>query len=366
MEASLAEPTSELIDRRIKAFEKFSEQDDLLKTSLDLIRLIFSIEFDPNPISQFTNVLVEFDPDFTSQPKAFQQKVLAAAFLSYLIDNDCSSLGIPVALAVVNCFGFGLREKPRRINIIKFAEDALGPRLMMFRDLNEIDPIELRPNLSDKLFKELISNPQSALTQPESAEKLKTWLKKLQEGLLEYSKTVNSAFDAVNRNTRILQEESDILWWIFSNSSRYFHQPWSQVKALRAPLVIGKELADLVKVTPGPRSSAELAKKVLTSCSGEIPESTTLSDILLETPETILKSMADVSASLISDITPIHYAISKFLQRKAKSEFNRMMKTSKVEIGYHLSPNNIMLQMYRECVYFQCLRDLGNEEESNG
>ena len=51
---------------------------------------------------------------------------------------------------------------------------------------------------------------------------------------------------------RLRQEESDILWWLFGEYSRDLEQHISELSLSASCIIVGKELADLILVFPGP------------------------------------------------------------------------------------------------------------------
>lgn len=78
----------------------------------------------------------------------------------------------------------------------------------------------------------------------------------------------------VEQENRKCQENTEILSWIMGEWSNILNLPLSKVNKRNGSFVIGAELADLVKVYPGPFSYKAFLKRMLDKCIGENSEIT--------------------------------------------------------------------------------------------
>jgi hypothetical protein len=66
----------------------------------------------------------------------------------------------------------------------------------------------------------------------------------------------------LERELTIVSEEVNMLWWLISEYSRDRNERWKDI-GLAAPIIAGKELADLTRVIPGPVASAAFLDRIL-------------------------------------------------------------------------------------------------------
>src|SRR5437762_3321177 len=67
----------------------------------------------------------------------------------------------------------------------------------------------------------------------------------------------------LRRELQSVMEESNVLWWVFGESSRDRGRRWSEYSVGQTAVMAGKELADLTRMPPGPPASGALLDKVI-------------------------------------------------------------------------------------------------------
>lgn len=65
----------------------------------------------------------------------------------------------------------------------------------------------------------------------------------------------------------VTAEESNLLWWLFGRHSKDTKQPLSELSTAGLPLIVGKELADLTTILPGPVGIIAFADRALSDAA---------------------------------------------------------------------------------------------------
>jgi hypothetical protein len=118
--------------------------------------------------------------------------------------------------------------------------------------------------------------------------------------------------DRQNRVTKLLarqislgDEELQMLWWLIGGHSRVAEAPFAKVDIGLRPLVFGKELGELTKVSPGPASV-----KALLSRAGIADEVLKVSDAVNTADIGWIKDVTK-SPRVSPVTTPLHFALEK-------------------------------------------------------
>jgi hypothetical protein len=338
-------------DKRLKAIMKYSKmKQGLLIKALDLIRLVFQLSFDPTNIDEFRKYIIDADSQYPTQTINFDLKVLATAALCYIIDNNPPQISTTLSLAVVNCYGFGLRSKPRNLNIINFSESSLRNQLIQSRNIPKVGHFASNFDISETFLSEF----KAAVTQNQPAnqsEAIKEMVADLGIRLNSFSQNIYKLLAYKDSQYQILREESDILWWIMANYSRRYQKAWSTLDPLEGCLVIGKELADLA-LQPGPLTYEDLIKGVLKCYGDKLPQLTTIEKVIAKIPNDRRKSLIERNP-LISDLTPLHYAIKTSLEHEFEDSWSENIKKVQINSSRRLSPISYATQIYRESIYLK-------------
>jgi hypothetical protein len=136
-------------------------------------------------------------------------------------------------------------------------------------------------------------------------------------------------FQKVQMELPIVTEETNMLWWLFSETSRDLEQRLSELPVGAACLVTGKELADLTLTIPGPLAARAFLDRAVRSGRKKVLASISIADVVNETPKTW---RADHYAkSLPTDldgILPINQAVRLSLQAPDDNTWRPMFETA--------------------------------------
>jgi hypothetical protein len=341
------DPQQVPLDLRWQGIEAFVEDVDNPR-ALDVVRLLFGIppkafDFD----STFRTAFKNADDSFAMRANELEMEVLAGATIAHLLELDDTALADAVALAAV-CADFqGLRQKPTLSEIIELAQKYLHERSDGLRTqltTPSIKPLNKTAGLVDNATAQSTSELTWPMIQP-VVEKLETLPNKL-------VKPINEALEKLSAQLLLQQEESNMLWWLFSEHSRDLRISMSQVGHPAASLVAGKELADLTLVLPGPVAAEAFLDRMLQAVTkNRKHKETTLQEAVAARQIKGWKKQATEKVNLngLDDLCTVHFAIRQSANAESESEWMpAFAKRAGVKADVELSPVLLATQVYRE------------------
>lgn len=231
---------------------------------------------DENSLGTFTASLQKGEPSFRVNGAERELSLLAGVALAELIGKEPTRLADLGALLLVCAAVQNLRPAPAVAEIPEIAVRYLSKRAVhrMAQENTESD---------DALL--------VALTAPGSDRLAKEYLRQKTE-------------------IAVLAEETNILWWLFSEYSRDLKKPWNKASVPEVVLVAGKELADLTRVIPGPVAAPAILRKVIRYARPELANPLTIKDAINNlTLPLRQKYVAEIFRSELQQVLPIAYGI---------------------------------------------------------
>lgn len=146
---------------------------------------------------------------------------------------------------------------------------------------------------------------------------LNEWNVNANKTLTKYWSTLATALDAqleqyanfIPQLHTALHEENNILWWLFGEASNELCCPFADLSPAARCLVVGKELADLTRVIPGPRAALAFLDRALRSGGAAVPGELALAEAVANLrPDWRQRAAATIPLQLI-DVCPIHYTL---------------------------------------------------------
>lgn len=169
---------------------------------------------------------------------------------------------------------------------------------------------------------------------------------------------LRSAHNLLVTHTQIFEEESKILSWIVGESSNDLHKTLKETKQDDVAIVIGKEMADLISVLPGPYAAEAFIKKMLSLCKKGQQKKYTLANYI-DTLNPEWKTELLKQYSLISDgnNTPIMLAVLKSTEVDNSGEWlPAYKKLSGIDASaITLLPDTLAYQVYLECLLIKSM-----------
>jgi hypothetical protein len=275
-------PNGETLPKRWAAIDEFQVGRDEI---VYLTRLFYRLgkpseEF----LTAFRASFQKADPAFPMRDNDQELVVLAGAELIDIIERGATNSADLAALSVVCAAAQNTRGSPAVTDIPEIATQYLSKRA--------IERVSVREGEGNS-----DAGPRKALF-----EALAT-LGTPYDGLPK-------EFERLQRELSVVAEESNMLWWLFSEYSRDLRQPWNKSTVPAAALIAGKELADLTRVIPGPIAATAFLDRAVRSAKAKPPAAILIIDAMNDVPvEWRLKYVTKGCPSQLEDLLPISHGV---------------------------------------------------------
>ncbi|MCS6295967.1 MAG: hypothetical protein H8K09_07030 [Nitrospira sp.] len=315
-------PNADILPKRWKAIEAYSPDRDGV---ISLTRLFYRLG-KPNEsfLSGFVKPFQDSDPLFHIRNNEYELSLLAGAELVDVMERSNSKLKDLAALSLVSAAAENLRSSPCVPDIPEIAADHLGQRSS---DRIRLDEDELGEEIPGEMFKELLS-----LGKP--YENLVFELRRMQKQIA------------------VVTEESNMLWWLFSEFSRDLRQRWDKYTAAVIAIVAGKELADLTREIPGPVAAAAFLDRIIRCAKGSLPASVSLKDAINTTPREWREKFAETNCpSELQDLLPIGKGVKLSLESSGKTSWLPFYEEGTgISSSASIAPHLLAHQVFREAI----------------
>jgi len=343
--AANLEPKSEDIPRRLAGVEAFAKELDAAK-AMDTVRVFFGLSpAAPAFLDALRATFQKADPAFPMRDNDIELRILAGSTLIQLLSKKFSTLASAAALATTSSAWQGLRKDVLIPDVWGAARNFLFDNALRLRMLSPLDITMSVPNND-----ELLTEVKASLT----AESLAQPIQKLNNSTASLAKSANEAFAKAFTGLKTLREESDILWWVFARTSRDTSKRFSEMEVSKACLLIGKEIADITQIIPGPIAVPAVLHRLLADSFSELPTSLTL-DSAVEAVDSEWRATVVAEAHQHGlGLAILHTALRASIQDAA---WKKSFQTSE---GFNLkkqtfAPLQIALQMYNERLLYRAL-----------
>lgn len=266
---------------------------------------------------KFRSAFNKVDPGFPMSGNDRELIVLAGAELVDVIERGSRDVADLAALFLV-C---GAAQNIRTATVAQIPEIAV-------KYLSQRSVQRAKPEKDGK--EEALSKALAAVGEPHS--KLAPEFQKLQ---LEFP---------------IVKEESNMLWWLISETSRDVNQRWSEMPLGMVCMLTGKELADLTRIIPGPFAARAFLDRAIRSGRDEVAASISISDAVKDTAKTWRDShFSKALPTGLEGILPLTHAVTLSVQSSNETGWKSIFKAA-TGIGAtgKSSPNLLAYQFYLE------------------
>jgi hypothetical protein len=157
-------------------------------------------------------------------------------------------------------------------------------------------------------------------------------------------------FAQVQRELAVVSEESNMLWWLFSETSRDLNKQWSVLTLPAAAIIAGKELADLTRLLPGPLAAAAFLSKIIRFAKAKLPATIAIKEAINDSPlDWRQKHVGTTWESELDAVIPLHAGIKKSIGSPEKETWVPAFITATgVATGAKLPPDLLSYQMFIE------------------
>ncbi len=331
------EPNGEILPKRWAAIEEYRpSRDDVVS----LARLFYDLGKPTEDfIEGFRNCFHKADPAFKMRDNDRELSVLAGAKLVDVMDHGNADLADLAALALVSAAAGNLRSCPSVRDIpeiaARYLSDRATNRALLGAGVAESEP-------AAPLFEEL-----AALGTPhkELAEEIQRLAEEIQQ---------------LRRQLSLVAEESNMLWWLFSEHSRDEQQRWATFSVPAVTLMAGKELADLTTVIPGPIAAAAFLDRVIRSAKAKSPTVISVKDAInAVTIQWRQRYMPGACPCQLEDLLPIGHAVKLSLESPANDAWlPAFVRATGIASDATIPPHILAYQVFLEGLLSRSWKEL--------
>lgn len=313
-------PNGEILPKRWAAIEEYEAGRNEI---VSLARLFYRLgkpseEF----LSAFRAPFQKADPAFPMRDNDQELVVLAGAELVDVIERAPTNLADMAALSIVCAAAQNMRTSPAVVDIPEIATRYLGKRAI---DRASHGDGNLQAGSNKTLFEALVK-----LGVPH-------------DGL-------PAEFERLQRELAVVTEESNMLWWLFSEHSRDLKQSWDKYTVPAAALMAGKELADLTRVIPGPVAATAFLDRVIRCAKSKPPNAIlvvdALNNVTIEWRQGYAKENCPTE---LEDILPISHGVKISLTAPENNAWVSAFKPGTgIPSDSKIAPNVLAYQVFLE------------------
>jgi GTPase-associated system helical domain len=325
--------TAEVLAFRTEAINKILEYDDQ-EFWLDVIRIHYSL---PLPTEQNKSKLIsEFkktDLVFPILDNAMLINVLASIILCFKLEDDSEELNTSIALAIINCNfleHYKKNDVPVYEHALKFLKNSDSRRKVDYSALTD-KIVDLTHELSEE-------DDETNLSKKKALE-------------------IAQIIKLHNVTQKVLLEESNVMWWLFSLHSKICDKNFSEIGSANI-LISARELYDLTQFSQVIDSGMSILNRVLLLSNDNKPfKNSSLFEAVnaLDEPtkEKLLNGLEGVST-----LTPCLLAVQKSLELNSDDDWAPLYK--KASFGADVKKKkhkslDIAYQMYKELIFIKSL-----------
>ncbi len=349
---AVLEPTDDELEKCWQGVETISQEMDA-EQCINVVRLFFGIPFSASVFNdRFSESFQKFDPNFPMRDNLVLLKVLAGAVIVNIMDEHGKQTANVTALSTLCANSHGARPSVPISDVIDYAQKYIPEHSVKLSSVSANLPLKA----TGKEWKQTLEGFIEAWTSDEAEPKQDA----ISAPFQRIAKLINGQLDTIrllDQQLQLQQEETDILWWVFSEYSNDLETPYADLDLPIACLVAGKELADLVTYPPGPRYAKGILLKVLQTVSQDNTEAIKLCDAInasdREWREKLLKYE---NLDRILDIIPIHVAASKSLETTRKTTwYDAFMTANGFKASHTFQAIDLAWQSYLERMLLRSL-----------
>jgi hypothetical protein len=337
--ASIAPMDEALFKKRTDAI------NDILKSKnfswfLDCIRFYLKMPIRNREFEQELFLVInKYDPLFVAEGAVLEKRIFAGAVIGECILRHPENNKIAAALKSAI---FGVPEDAIiNQNIIDEAYDLLNKNAINIRETESpVLPLPKPPVIG----KDVVHTLES--------------LTGVVKGLLQYTKALGGFNDQLNKffteKIDVLQEESNIHWWLFRSYSDTLQCAVSDLQPVQAIFVLSQELNSLIQRVPAPNNATAFLKKIWSDVPDK-PNEISIKEVI----DTLYNTLQDKITSqdkgyeIYGNISPLHLAYQKAKESAGDAAWTSPFeKMSGINADKQFDPYELACQFLNELVLF--------------
>ncbi len=338
----------DLLERRwagVETILKTFDRTDLLA----LTRFVYDLDpCDKKTIDKMRAAFKEADNAFQMRDNDEELRMLAASALMQQLTTHNDSKSDTVALGIFCADAHGFGPRPALSDLLGAAATYLTREAVEVRATAAVTD----PTWTVGKTHELIESAKTLIGQgqaPSAIQPISESITVLEEGLGTLVKSVEKSVRSLGKAQQTLQEETNILWWVFGGYSRDLGEPMQALGVHAVCIVAAKELADLTIFMPGPTAARAFLDRLMRHDDGDFPTAT-IKDVVNASPRTWRESWGERYTSLSRDgLFPITMAVVRSLETESLDDWLAAYeKASPIATTQALPLLDIADQLYHE------------------
>jgi GTPase-associated system helical domain len=314
-------PNGEMLPKRWAAIEEYQAGRDEI---VSLARLFCRLGKSNDAfLNTFRASFQKADPAFPMRDNDQELVVLAGAELVDTIQRGTVNVADFAALSLICAVAQNTRGTPAVIDIPEIAVSYLGER--------SIDRA-VDGDGSDGPGTKALFAALTALGAPHDG--------------------VPKEFERLQRELSVVSEESNILWWLFSEYSRDLKEPWRKFGVPAVALMAAKELADLTRVIPGHVAATAFLDRVIRCAKSKPPARILVTDAIKGvTPEWRQRYASQGCPAQTEDLLPISHGLKISLMSSDEAAWvSAFTQGTGIRANVELPPNILAYQLFLEAL----------------
>jgi len=343
------QPKAEDLEKRWQGVENFAKEIKV-QNAIELVRLFYARPPQGSDfVDTYSTTFQSADTTFHMRENGLELQVLAGATIAHIIEKTRTNVADALALAMLCGYCQGLRQNVLNGEIVGYARTYLAEKSIRVRESDGNFSVSAPDVDMDELLDALTSaatgNSLTVIKEP-----IRPPFEQLAGAISELATSINNVGEKFTHEINIRREESDILWWVFGEHSRDLDTIISELQMPFAALVAGKELADLVRVVPGPIAASAFLDKMLRFVDPDLSKAISIKDAINAAPREWRRRLIEETAARgIDDIYPVHLAMQKSLEfEKATEWLTPFDKIGDLKSKRAVAPLDLATQMYHE------------------
>jgi len=334
-EAADPNPAASILPLRIDAINKLLKER---KTEfwLDLVRIYLDLPpRDSNTLIKLNEKFVASDSNFSTENNANLIRCLASAILCFKLEGANNKFSNLTSLATLNANFLGQYQTYDKIPAISYALSFYNTHSISTRELSYVD------------FEERLD----ALTKSVKGATAETNTTTINEAVL----SIIEELKKLSQANKSLAEESNVLWWLFSEYSSTSDNFFKNLNNSHLALIAAKELSGLTTFDNGFAAVEQILSKAL-NISQNV-ENISLFDAVSSIPEQLKKDIITELDSELNEMTPCLLAIKTSLEFKEGENWSNVYKNycNNGDVNNSFTTLEISMQFYREFLYLNLI-----------
>jgi hypothetical protein len=357
-------PDPDVLRRRWECVENVSMEADP-NAALNVVRAFLSLpDVTDEAVESFVAAFKAADPSFPLEKNTELVRVLLASCIANIVAAK-GSCGLVASLALRAARCGGLRPSPEPIAVTREAEEFIASHGADVRDRTQdsAEPPTLeRPDLEEADheptdLEETDDESTEEAEEPLTEQDLRAELAELRTAILAlHSQAADAIEDLASRVgsglLAVLKEETEVLWWLFSERSSDLDVPFSDLPQPGGALVIGRELSDRTHLIPPPPTAGSFLRKALAQAPSEPCSLTSVIDSL---PSGWVATMPH--GRHLGALTPVLLALDKEVEAGGSGWQSAFQNRSGLAPDQPLAPLEWARQLYDELSLLQAVDD---------